>query len=144
MLRLIINTYKVNINECQHLFFEFFRFIVHFILIIYKLDCVDYLLNESNLNYSYLIPKRVYDASRYNLPLNPENNNTNNNLIKIEINQQDMSDNNPNQINLNDVRSLINTDITFDLIFIRYKKIFFVQKYSTKSLNFNILELLRY
>jgi hypothetical protein len=47
-------------------------------------------------------------------------------------------------LHLNDLRAIDGNEIIADLIFIRYKKLFFVMKYTSKPLKANLSELLPY
>lgn len=146
MLRFFIKFYKLNVNDEQDNLVQFFSNLVYFYLIFHKLECIDYLLNESDLCYSYVVPRPNSAVSNtiVDRTISTENNNNNLNSNLIVINKKDISDKKP--LHLNDIRSSIpnNNDILNDIILMRYKKIIFVYKYTPKPLNIQLSEILRY
>ncbi len=157
MLRFIVNFYKININEELENIFPFFLYLVHFLINFYKLDCIDYLLNESDLCFSYTAPRTIQENSNNTITngisedggnnttkknnINYNNNYQSNNKL-IVVNLKDMSDRKP--LHLNDLRAFDGSEIIHDLHFMRYKKLFFVKKYSSKPLKADLSELLSY
>jgi len=71
---------------------------------------------------------------------NRSSNDLSNNIIIV--NQNGMNDKKP--IHLNDIRSFEGNEIINDLLIIRYKKLFFVMKYSMRQIKANFSELLTY
>jgi hypothetical protein len=135
MLRFIVKHYKININQEHESIVQFFINLVLFYLISHKLDCVDYLMNESDLFYSYSIVNNYEKRGEREL-----NKITSDNIIYV--NKLEMIEMKP--LHLNDINTQDNIDFIQNLLFMRYKKILFVGKYSQKPLNFDYKYLLNY
>ncbi len=143
MLRYIVKIYNINLNEELENIYQFFLYLVRFFFNFYKLDCIDYLLNESNLCFSFSIPKPILENSNTISFGLSEDGNSNKNNHFIVINEKNISvDKKP--FHLNDLRSINGDEIIVELIFIRYKKLFYVYKYSTKPVKIDLSVLLTY
>lgn len=102
--------------------------------------------------FSFTVPKNNKENSNNTISngiSEDGNNNKNNNNNKINqsnglivVNQKDMADRKP--LHLNDLRAADGSEIIIDLLFIRFKKLFFVMKHSSKPLKANLSELLSY
>lgn len=74
--------------------------------------------------------------------ISDDGNTLKNNNNFIVVNQKDMDDRKP--LYLNDLKDINGNEIIIDLLFIRYKKLFFIMKYSSKPLKADFNEMLAY